>query len=275
MEIIKLNKKRGLIFSLDAAIAVTVVVIILITSAYYLSTASKESTSQVQLIRMGNDLLHILEFTGALDNAVKADIGSPPYSAAASPTATISTSLVNVSQYLPASYKALIEISDIKESLISDTTITNCSSLPAPNPISCCSLLGCNGSFNVSTLPLNRAGNYHLLVHTRAPPSNITPFISGIKGNVSVVLSILDYNRFASTYPVPFSLGINSDLRLNVSYGVADWFKILGENAYSANTSIKIPNNLTFMGTGERLFAYVIQDFFDQPRYARFYIWIE
>ena len=54
------SDKHGVVFSLDAAIAVTVLIIVLINSAYYLSTSSRESLSQLQPVRLGSDILRFL-----------------------------------------------------------------------------------------------------------------------------------------------------------------------------------------------------------------------
>lgn len=267
MEIVIKIKKRGLIFSLDAAIAVTVVVIILITSAYYLSTASKESTSQVQLIKIGNDLLTIFEKEGVLDWVVANDSVAPSDAV----TVAISESIVNVSRYLPASYNALIEVSDIRETPLSNvaTGITCVSSPP------CCFGTGCNGSFNVTTLPLTRANNYHVIAHASSTFAGKNSSISLHTPGKIFVFATVKERTYVTTSPHSFEFGINRNLMFNATNMLIDWFRVLGDKSYAANTSRPLPSNFTFIGTGERLFAYVIKDIFDQPRYAKFYIWIE
>lgn len=264
MEIKYLTQKRGLIFSLDAAIAVSVVVIILITSAYYISTASRESVSQIQLLRMGSDLLLIFERTGALDQIVNNDIQNPP-----SESAVVDTSIINISKYLPPNYNATIEISDLRETVINAASVICVS--PPVGQTDCCTVMGCNGTFNVSTMHLTQGGNYFVMVGTSytkngtaigmSSPTGVLPFFTKV-GN----------NRFVPLNTHPFSFGVSS-LKVTANDTAVIFVKILGEKAYSANTSVLLPSN-TFIGTGERMFSYVNGNTFE-PRYVKFYIWIK
>ena len=262
MEIKYYNKKRGLIFSLDAAIAVTVVVIILISSAYYLSTASRESTSQIQLIRIGNDLLATLLYFGDLRSVIEAD------------TQTSYPNLdqyINVSRYLPKSYNATIEISDLRETAINNIAPgVNCI-----DPLFCCTATSCNGTFNLTTLPLSRSGEFLVLINVSSIYTNNTNYttlnIEKPNGNIGAFHSLND-GRYVSVKTSQFSFGINN-LKLNITNMSVSWLKVLGDKAYAVNTSIPVPDN-TFVGTGERIFTFFKGQNIDQPRYVKFYIWI-
>ena len=99
------SDKHGVVFSLDAAIAVTVLIIVLINSAYYLSTSSRESLSQLQPVRLGSDILAILEYTGDLNTVITTDaVGS----------SFIDESILNLGRYLPGNYEMQIAINDLQ-----------------------------------------------------------------------------------------------------------------------------------------------------------------
>src|SRR3989344_1911872 len=101
-------KRKGIIFALDAALAVSVVIIILINSSYYFSTSSKESLSQLQPVRIGSDIIAVLDYQGNFDYAFANDLESHE---------DIPVSSLNVSDYLPKNYAMRFTISDMKETL--------------------------------------------------------------------------------------------------------------------------------------------------------------
>jgi len=53
--------KKGMVFALDAAIAATILILIVINSFYYFSTSSRESFSQIQLLKIGADIITVFE----------------------------------------------------------------------------------------------------------------------------------------------------------------------------------------------------------------------
>ena len=103
-------KKKGIIFSLDATIAVTVIIILLINSAYYFSTSSKESLSQLQPVRIGSDIIALFDYTDVIDQVVYNDtIEITP--------SFLSNDDLNLPRYLPANYVMEISISDLAETV--------------------------------------------------------------------------------------------------------------------------------------------------------------
>ncbi len=108
-------KRKGIIFALDAALAVAVVIIILINSSYYFSTSSKESLSQLQPVRIGSDVMALLDFGGNFDHAFATNSEDH--------FDTIPQPNLNVSSYVPKNYAMRYAISDMKRTL---TTTDNC-----------------------------------------------------------------------------------------------------------------------------------------------------
>src|SRR3989344_8808864 len=124
--------KKGLIFALDGALAVTVVVLMVINSTYYFSLAGKSSLSHLQSVKIGDDIITMMDYLGHLDNTVINNSAMP-----AGNTFEISDQLLNVSKFLPANYDMWISVSDLKESIVSS----------------------CSGSPSVVTLALERPMN--------------------------------------------------------------------------------------------------------------------
>ncbi len=54
-------RNKGFIFSLDAAIAIVVVMALLIVSTFYVTKAGSESVANLQMIRTGSDILTLLD----------------------------------------------------------------------------------------------------------------------------------------------------------------------------------------------------------------------
>ncbi|MDP1694981.1 MAG: hypothetical protein Q8L34_05575, partial [Candidatus Woesearchaeota archaeon] len=100
-------KRKGIIFALDAALAVSVVIIILINSSYYFSTSSKESLSQLQPVRIGSDIMALLDFSGDINSAILQDSEADGD--------TIPQANLNVTAYLPKNYAMKYAITDMKE----------------------------------------------------------------------------------------------------------------------------------------------------------------
>lgn len=100
-------KRKGIIFALDAALAVSVVIIILINSSYYFSTSSKESLSQLQPVRIGSDIMALLDFSGNINDAILHDSEDDGD--------TIPPTYMNVTAYLPKNYAMKYAITDMKE----------------------------------------------------------------------------------------------------------------------------------------------------------------
>ena len=58
---------RGIIFSLDIALATTVVMILLVASTYQVAKSDEKSLTKLQLSRIGNDITAYLDHQGILD----------------------------------------------------------------------------------------------------------------------------------------------------------------------------------------------------------------
>lgn len=55
------GNRKGFILALDAAIAVTIVVIIIAVSAYYTGKANEDPLTRLQMIRAGSDVIAVLD----------------------------------------------------------------------------------------------------------------------------------------------------------------------------------------------------------------------
>jgi hypothetical protein len=108
-----MNNKKGLIFALDAALAVTVVVLMVINSTYYFSISSKGSLSHLQSTKLASDIVAVLDQGGTFANIVYDDSKNPP-----SNVFEITPAMLNLSTYLPANYQLWMSLSDVKETVI-------------------------------------------------------------------------------------------------------------------------------------------------------------
>jgi hypothetical protein len=61
-------KKKGIVFTIDSIIAITLVTLILLTSTGYYVRSQENLLPGVQLVRTGNDLLNLLDITGGFEN---------------------------------------------------------------------------------------------------------------------------------------------------------------------------------------------------------------
>lgn len=58
---------KGFVFSLDIIIAITIVGAMLLVSTFYITKAGGESVSKLETIRIGADVLALLDYGGSLD----------------------------------------------------------------------------------------------------------------------------------------------------------------------------------------------------------------
>ncbi|MAG08759.1 hypothetical protein CMO89_04745 [Candidatus Woesearchaeota archaeon] len=65
---------KAFIFSLDMIMAIIIVMSILIVSTFYITKASDETVSKLQTIRIGSDVLAVLDYKGVLDTLSVEDI---------------------------------------------------------------------------------------------------------------------------------------------------------------------------------------------------------
>ena len=61
-------KKKGIIFTIDSIIAITLVTVILISSTSYYVNSQGDLLPSIQLVRTGNDILNLLDITGSFDD---------------------------------------------------------------------------------------------------------------------------------------------------------------------------------------------------------------
>lgn len=279
MEIKSHQHKRGVVFSLDAAIAVTVLIIVLINSAYYLSTSSRESLSQLQPVRLGSDILAILEYTGDLNSVITTDtVGS----------SFIDEAILNLSRYLPGNYEMEIAINDLQES------IANKSIPLGEDPDDVCPDL-CEiypgESVNFTTRPIQTAGYYYVAIKTDKPnlPLGADSLYIEVSSKTQAPRGsfiALPYYEVSDAYiaggapPFYFTPGNNTvAATLVTSYTGQtpirlEWFRVLGDDSYALETDETPPTN-RFIGTGERLIAAYQNDIFHGFHNVRFWIWLK
>lgn len=255
---------KGLIFALDAAIAVTVVIIILINSSYYFTTSSRESISQLQLAKIGSDVLAFLDNTGALERAALNDYTHP------APYAKVNDTIINVSLYLPKNYAMRVELSDINETLLGDTNLTIGASFTIPTPSIELAPRRYLIAANISLPPTVPASKLQIKnLNTQSESSAALPVYNGIN---------LFYEAVGVGVGILFNQGVNT-LQFSVPIGAASavtlhWFRVLGAKPYYGSTPISPPTD-TFIGTGERIFFVNNTLNYDIVRIARFSIWLQ
>lgn len=278
--------KKGIVFSLDAAIAVTIVLILLVNTSYYFSTASRESVSQLHLIRIGNDVMHMLDLTGDLRRAITDDYkGSPTMNP------SIDEKTVNISKYLPEGYDMKVLIFDMGETEVSTAnarSIASGVSYNGPcqgNTINeCeCTTHGCNGTFNITTPSLEKAALYGFRLNITAHGHNMTLNISnnggesyGIFNTTSAFVMPLNYSGMDLANVILLRSGPN-DLRFTTINATLHWFTILGAKEYAGSVNKTVPTlvNETFIGSGEKLVAMNESYYLDFGRLVRYYIWVK
>ena len=274
------KKKKGVVFSLDAAIAVTVIIIILINSAYYFSTSSKESLSQLQPLRIGSDVLAILDYTGNLDEIIATDsIGSQ----------FIDITKLNMSYYLPANYEMKLSINELQESIANLSIKEDPLGVCTRGNGNQCILDADDGSctspdfVNLSTLPIQTAGFYALMVKTDQPDLVMTPVLEEtltmtVDGDVNpITLPYFDLNGGYFGYYHNFTTGINTVTFTNCNADEnieIEWFRVIGSDAYALETDITLPTN-RFIGSGERIIAAVQGETFYGFHNVRYWIWLK
>ncbi len=285
------SDKHGVVFSLDAAIAVTVLIIVLINSAYYLSTSSRESLSQLQPVRLGSDILAILEYTGDLNTVITTDaVGS----------SFIDESILNLGRYLPGNYEMQIAINDLQESNTSKPIFWNIQNEPLCPPQNGKNFCEINrGQYiNFTTNSIRTAGHYYFVIKTVQSGipiglDNLNTLQIKVPDAVGVEVShsiFLPYYDLPGTYlaggtaPYYFRAGVNTVIvELPASYpttGVPqpplqlEWFRVLGDDSYALETDETPPTN-RFIGTGERLVAAYQNDIFHGFHNVRFWIWLK
>lgn len=270
---------KGIVFSLDAAIAVTVVIILLINTSYYFSTASRESVSQLHLIRIGNDVLHMLDLNGDLRQAILEDY-KPTNTPQLSPV--IEDKFVNVTRYLPEGYDMKVFIFDMGETVVNAAANLYTPCYPPGNPSSyldCyCTNSGCNGTFNVSTPSLEKAARYGVRLNVTAyGNSSIVIYTHGGSGSLGTVALSESYSGMTLGSPLDLNRTGMHYLLFQAKNATVHWFTLLGAKEYAGATPRAIPvlANETFIGSGEKILALNETSYADFGRIVRYLIWVK
>ncbi len=283
--------KQGIVFSLDAAIAVVIVLILLINTSYYFTTASRESVSQLHLIRIGNDVMHMLDLNGDLRKAIMKDYAPPPAGQTPRMNPFLDPKDVNASKYLPEGYAMKVLIFDMAETEVNRTNAyavngVLCDNIRLLPPVGSgngctCSEHSCNGTFNVTTPSLGKVAYYGIRLNVTSY-GNMTMNISARGGeNPNLVVRVIGFSTNATGMTLaggtlPLDSGVNSLLFTTVNSSV-HWFTLLGAKEYAAATPGDVPVlvNETFIGSGEKLIALNGSDNkMDFGRLIRYYIWV-
>mgnify|MGYP001590419510 CR=1 FL=1 len=303
-------KRKGIIFALDAALAVSVVIIILINSSYYFSTSSKESLSQLQPVRIGSDIMALLDFTDNINYAILQDSEADIY---------IPQSNLNVSAYLPKNYAMKYAITDMKETLINRDY---CPDGPGENGICktddsvTCDIIGCVLGPNrwlkikpftepTKTADIRNQGEHFVMVNTNQQSISL-PYLAlkvddGLQSNISNqtnTSSIFDkdigsyFYYFANTNPLRspyFEAGDSPNNWITLTNtGTTPieirWIRVVGDESYSRSAfsseeTTAIPQD-RFVGTGERFVSVIGSTMgstgdFQGYHLVRYWIWLK
>lgn len=305
MEIKSTIKKRGIIFALDAALAVTVVIIILINSSYYFSTSSKESLSQLQPVRIGSDVIALLDFGGNIQYAIQQDSDADP---------TIPSKNLNVTDYLPQNYAMRFGITDMKETPINKKyckdSLVFCqthSAVDCPSDNTGC-ILDKDEWIEVSPAVTSDGTNYaqdiknrgeHFISigidKTSAGSKGSLALEINVNGNITPVIVTFDPERsgitivylwgIATLFPYfePGSISNFNKITLTNREETLDpkikWIRVVGDESYMrfafsdpSLTSLPIDK---FVGSGER-FVVATDEYndFDSYHLVRYWVWL-
>ncbi|GEM_PF-1136792 len=301
-------KRKGIIFALDAALAVAVVIIILINSSYYFSTASKESLSQLQPVRIGSDVIALLDFGNAFDYAFtyKDQIGSgQPCEITPTNYDLISDKCLNVSTYLPKNYALKFTMTDMKET---PTSLAICPSSGSDSdcqlgPGTTCTATDClldPGEW-IKVLPVTRQGTsgayqqnilnpgkHFVTVGTTRTDAGISLSIN-VDDNSTTGLTTFDSDTgiyiWSTTVVFPyFEAGNGQNNWINLTNFetqpiTVKWVRVVGDESYTrtANSEpgLTVPLD-RFIGTGERFISIVEPDGdFEGYHLVRYWIWLK
>ncbi len=299
-------KRKGIIFALDAALAVTVVIIILINSSYYFSTSSKESLSQLQPVRIGSDIIALLDFGGSFEYAFD-DLNNVE-----SNGDEIPPDHLNVSTYLPKNYAMKYAVTDMKKTLTSTDPLGFCP--PTGSNTWCvlgggttCNAAGCtlpsggtlnimpvvqtgkSGSLGIPAVNIINPGEHFISIGTDKTNATLSLNLE-VNGIISSNLVALDpdtgiYFWGSTTLPIfelrddPKNL-IKITNPLTQSPVLIKWVRVVGDEsymrgAYSDDTLTGLPLD-RFVGSGERFVAIIKPNGdFEGYHLVRYWIWLK
>ena len=251
------KKKKGIIFSLDGAIAATVVIIMLINTTYYFTTTSKESLSQSQLVKRGYDVIETFDKLGYLEDVMnELAVGEN----------VIPENMLNVSLFLPFGYDMLVEIYD--------GYVCVCGAATCPGG---CTL---NAGTNVNCdLPGIEDGYKHVQIFVEPMSFSSGDIVNVNYGSINIGFTEVKNKDMHLTSLEPHNFrggGLTFNLEGAGEYEIK-YFKILDDDFYVASTSSiihEVPND-RFVGVGERWFSSFDGAMFEGMHLARFYVWLK
>ncbi len=251
---------KGIIFALDGAIAVTVVLIMLINTTYYFTTTSKESLSQTQIVKRGYDALAMFDYFELLDNTMRTIAPGTSFVPESAPNG------INVTNYLPLGYDMMVVLEDARKTACSGCTINSA------NPII--------GPYNLASLQKGSS----LYIQVNAELKNQTTS----KPTFSVRYNNTDYGitgtclsgdcTYTTIVPLP-GLVVGPSNQISFVRDSANdfeitWFRVLDDPGYTLTTDRTLPTD-RFIGSGERWYAsFDANGHFDALHKSRFLIWL-
>lgn len=269
-----MKDKKGIIFALDGAIAISVVLIMLMNTTYYFTTTSQESLSQSQVIKRGYDVVALFDEAERLDFALRDVLpGMVPgvnFVDDRNSYNTAGSELV-ASHYLPNGYNMTIELYDaVKTECFNPCTITGTSS---------------NQHIMLEQNDLIEGGDLYVQVSaTLDSDTSGNPQLSVVfDGNPYPMTSICDVGETCTYTTKDAVLGFpigptNKNIRIYTDNGdefTIDWIRILDDPAYMLSSE-KVPPRGQFIGSGERWYAaFDANGHFEGIHKVGFKVWIE
>lgn len=248
--------KKGMVFALDAAVAATILILIIMNSFYYFSTSSRESFSQIQLLKIGADIITVFEREGYIEQVIRNDDLITQ-----NETRDITEAELPINTSIPPNYQLVVQVSDLKESLVDQELVNN------------------RDRINVSTLPLENAGSYLLQVNISSVSGSAPDFFTQVNaGPFQTINDIQTGGIYTFNKSFTFIEGINwvTMWKRGGSVKVA-WFRVLGSEAYAGSTNeTAVAPKDRFVGTGER-FITAYHPTFDKwtTHWVRFKVWLK
>lgn len=263
-----MKSKKGIIFALDGAIAISVVLIMLINTTYYFTTTSQESLSQSQVIKRGYDVVAMYDEAGRLDRAFRNVDYLDNY---------ISEEGVDgllVSDYLPEGYNMTI--------LLHDAAKTQClrgvgceipqAGFPYTEKIEIKPLVNGGALYvqaNVDAISFTSGNPSLSLIHNAVPYPMTSVCDEGETCTYTTKERVPDFPKGV----LDEKIRVGSDNTGDVF--TVNWVKILDDPAYTLGTLREVPTD-QFIGGGSRWFAaFDANGHFEGIHKASFKVWIE
>ncbi len=244
-----LSNKKGVIFSLDGAIAVSIVIIMLINTTYYFTTTSKESLSQTQIVKRGYDIITMFDEAGDLEVALRNVTNEDVFI----PEGGINDGSygLNISYYLPPGYDMVVELYDANKT-------------------------PCPGSCNID---LSVEGDYYIQANLKTESLGSNPSLTIHGVGATTPIAGCSNCTYTTLKPVHVDSGNNLITVVGNDLGgyAVNWIRILDHPDYIMTTDPtihEIPID-RFIGTGERWYAASDEKgHFEGFHKVRFKIWV-